>query len=222
MQKALEGNSKITILATISQNICCYDESFNTISFATRAKKIVQVVPRNKAPTLIDPIIKQAYEARILELEKKIKIMESNSNRNSQQNISIQGVSSEPTLNLPSFNTKPNISIETELDENSELRAKLENLAKELAKIKQEKEKLEQEVKTISQNSASRHSDLSPELEQKLGTKICASPEEFKIDENLTKSDNEEIREFSKQDYNDKISEFEAGILVFSLYFIKF
>ena len=76
MQKALEGGSKIVILATISQSPQCYDESVNTIKFAIRAKDIVQVVPQNKATECIDPIVKQAYENKILQLQRKIQLME--------------------------------------------------------------------------------------------------------------------------------------------------
>lgn len=67
------------MLAMISQSAQYYDESMNTISFATRAKRIVQIVHRNKANLLIDPATKQAYESRILELERKILKLEQTS-----------------------------------------------------------------------------------------------------------------------------------------------
>ena len=79
MQKALEGSAKIVILATISQSSQCYDESLNTITFASKAKNIVQIVHRNKTDPGIDPLIKQAYEAKILALERKIWLLEKNS-----------------------------------------------------------------------------------------------------------------------------------------------
>eukprot|EP00826_Nyctotherus_ovalis_P016103 TRINITY_DN1463_c0_g2_i2.p2 TRINITY_DN1463_c0_g2~~TRINITY_DN1463_c0_g2_i2.p2 ORF type:complete len:196 (+),score=44.88 TRINITY_DN1463_c0_g2_i2:1202-1789(+) len=79
MQKALEGSSRIIILAMISQSVQYYDESMNTISFATRAKSIVQIVHRNKANPLIDPATKQAYESKILALERRILKLEQTS-----------------------------------------------------------------------------------------------------------------------------------------------
>jgi hypothetical protein len=81
MQKALEGASRIIILAMISQSLQYYEESMNTINFATRAKSIVQIVHPNKANSLIDPATKQAYESKILELERKIMKLEQNSEK---------------------------------------------------------------------------------------------------------------------------------------------
>ena len=86
MQKALEGASRIIILAMISQSLQYYEESMNTINFATKAKSIVQIVHPNKANPLIDPVTKQAYESKILELEKKIMKLEQNSERGKVMN----------------------------------------------------------------------------------------------------------------------------------------
>jgi hypothetical protein len=108
MQKALEGASKIVILATISQSTQCYDESVNTISFATRAKNIVQVVPQNKGGEFIDPAIKEAYESKIRQLERKIQMME----RASQRNLLVVGRECSEKLNVTCYNgeiSKPKI-----------------------------------------------------------------------------------------------------------------
>jgi len=104
MQKALEGASKIVILATISQSAQCYDESVNTISFATRAKNIVQVVPQNKGCESIDPAIKEAYESKIRQLERKIQMME----RASQKNLPVADKKYAEKLNVTHYNNELN------------------------------------------------------------------------------------------------------------------
>lgn len=103
MQKALEGASKIVILATISQSAQCYDESVNTISFATRAKNIVQVVPQNKGCDAIDPAVREAYESKIRQLERKIQMME----RASQRNLPVLGRKYSEKLNTTSYTNEP-------------------------------------------------------------------------------------------------------------------
>eukprot|EP01022_Parablepharisma_sp_SALTPOND_P021735 TRINITY_DN434_c0_g1_i1.p4 TRINITY_DN434_c0_g1~~TRINITY_DN434_c0_g1_i1.p4 ORF type:complete len:280 (-),score=34.86 TRINITY_DN434_c0_g1_i1:304-1143(-) len=200
MQKALEGTSKISILATISQSVQCYDESINTINFATRAKRIVQVVPRNKAPPLIDPAIKQAYEAKIMELEKRIRMMES---CRSEEIPQMETVGSEAILDLPEY-------IEKDNKEAEELKSRVEFLDKELMRVNQEKEELQKELERIKKRPTL---DLTPEMEEKLKEQVIE--EVVEESENLC-DENLELEELAEEKHTKDVDYYKGHITVYS------
>ena len=71
LQSALSGNSKTTIICTISQNPQCYQETLNTLNFGTKAKTIKTTIKINE---LIDEKTKILQENN--ELKSKIKRLE--------------------------------------------------------------------------------------------------------------------------------------------------
>ena len=71
LQLALSGNSKTTIICTISQNSNCYQEALNTLNFGTKAKTIKTTIKINE---LIDEKTKILQENN--QLKSKIKKLE--------------------------------------------------------------------------------------------------------------------------------------------------
>ena len=71
LQSALSGNSKTTIICTISQNTLSYQETLNTLNFGTKAKTIKTIIKINE---LIDEKTKIIQENT--ELKSKIKKLE--------------------------------------------------------------------------------------------------------------------------------------------------
>ena len=75
MQAALEGNSKIAIICTISPANNFYEDSMSTLCFAMRAKSITQQVQRNELINS-DKALIIAYEREIKALQEKLRVME--------------------------------------------------------------------------------------------------------------------------------------------------
>jgi len=70
LQTALSGNALISIICTISPTVKCFEESNNTLKFATRAKKIKMDAKVNE--TVDDKTLLRAYRLEIEQLKAKL------------------------------------------------------------------------------------------------------------------------------------------------------
>lgn len=70
LQKSLTGNSKICVVATISPVIRGYEESVNTLKFASRVKKIIS--RPQEVSKLDDKVLLEKYKSEVEHLRTKL------------------------------------------------------------------------------------------------------------------------------------------------------
>eukprot|EP01135_Chromosphaera_perkinsii_P012207 Nk52_evm26s2612 gene=Nk52_evmTU26s2612 len=78
LQNSLTGNAKIGVICTISPTSSCYDESLNTLKFASRAKKITTSAEYNEI--LDDHAMLKKYKLEIEQLKMKLRNIQENGN----------------------------------------------------------------------------------------------------------------------------------------------
>ena len=96
LQNSLSGNSKTVIIATLSQALCCYDESIFTLNFASRAKKLKLNMKKNiiSQKDIFERIM---YKKYIQELKKEIFEVK---NDIKEQDLLIESIKNKSGINL--------------------------------------------------------------------------------------------------------------------------
>ncbi|TPX42543.1 hypothetical protein SeMB42_g05089 [Synchytrium endobioticum] len=67
LQSALTGHARIAVICTISPTLSCFEESHNTLKFASRVKKVKSTASQNQL--MDDKALIQKYKGEILELK---------------------------------------------------------------------------------------------------------------------------------------------------------
>ncbi|TPX43856.1 hypothetical protein SeLEV6574_g04829 [Synchytrium endobioticum] len=70
LQSALTGHARIAVICTISPTLSCFEESHNTLKFASRVKKVKSTASQNQL--MDDKALIQKYKGEILELKHRL------------------------------------------------------------------------------------------------------------------------------------------------------
>jgi hypothetical protein len=98
LQTALSGNALISIICTIAPTVKCFEESNNTLKFATRAKKIKMEARVNE--TVDDKTLLRAYRLEIEQLKAKLAEVESVMQIKASEQQAADGVDTEENQQL--------------------------------------------------------------------------------------------------------------------------
>uniref|UniRef100_A0A182PIW1 Kinesin motor domain-containing protein n=1 Tax=Anopheles epiroticus TaxID=199890 RepID=A0A182PIW1_9DIPT len=117
LKDSLGGNCQTVMIANISPSSLTYDDTYNTLKYASRAKKIRTTVRQNIVPSnvpkefLVKKVNEQAEEierlkAKVADLEEQLRKKEQQQQQLHQQQINGEAVStSSPALNETLLNT---------------------------------------------------------------------------------------------------------------------
>jgi len=125
LEPSLSGNSRIAIIATATPSSTNFEETNNTMKFASRAKKISNKTSRNADS---DKVLMMQYKEQIEDLKKKLEAAEQAEMKLNELVTDSSRVSSAPS-------TDELAELRQELNEQESIRTSLEEKIKHLTKL---------------------------------------------------------------------------------------